>query len=111
VVVSKFAEYDASRPSPATAGPVAGCPAPFPSRRNPPHPTRTNPDRLRRPTREDLGFQNCLRGARPRWHPLLPKPLLASRPGGEPAGSPTSWVGSRSVYQLRLRLVNHRRSP
>ena len=36
-------------------GPVAGCPAPFPSRRNPSHPTRTNPDRLRRPTREDLG--------------------------------------------------------
>ena len=35
-------------------GPVAGCPAPFPSRRNPSHPIRTNPDRLRRPTREDL---------------------------------------------------------
>jgi hypothetical protein len=41
-------------------GPVAGCPAPFPSRRNPPQPIRTNPDRLRRPTREDLGLRGKL---------------------------------------------------
>jgi hypothetical protein len=82
-------------------GPVAGCPAPFPSRRNPSHPIRTNPDRLRQPTREDLELE---------------RRSVARRLGGSPPSSKTlaDKVGLRrtggSPPQLRHRRLAPRQA-
>jgi hypothetical protein len=90
-------------------GPVAGCPAPFPSRRNPSHSIRTNPDRLRRPTREDLELGRCsvaeARLQSPSFETLADK-VGHRRTGGSPHQHVVvSWLPGEPAHQAAATVV------